>query len=206
MSTLRALRQLAAVAVASSAVLTGCRSSPPVRFYTLDATAAEHQSVAVPAAVQVAAVNIPPQLDRQEIVRESAPNTLQLSDRNRWGAPLAGMTRDVLTQDLIRRLPPGQVILPRATAPPGSFEVTVDVLKFGAGPAGVVIFDGGWSLFRLGSDVPLVNRHLNLTEAGALDYAAQVKAMSTLLGHLADDIVAGVSQATVKSPPKAGTG
>jgi uncharacterized lipoprotein YmbA len=173
-------------------LLAGCRSSPPKRFYVLDPIPAqERSSAATGKVVQVAAVNIPASLDRQEMVREGANGSLQISDINRWGAPLADMTQNVLTRDLAARLPAGAVLPPRTNAPPGTFEITVDLLQFGRDATGNVVLDGGWALYRLGSDTPIMNRQVKLSEGGSTDYASQVQAMSRLLGRMADDIVRG---------------
>lgn len=173
-------------------LLAGCRSSPPKHFYVLDPIPAqERSSAATGKVVQVAAVNIPASLDRQELVREGANGSLQISDINRWGAPLADMTQNVLTRDLAARLPAGAVLPPRTNAPPGTFEITVDLLQFGRDATGNVVLDGGWALYRLGSDTPVMNRQVKLSEGGSADYASQVQAMSRLLGRMADDIVRG---------------
>jgi uncharacterized protein len=138
-------------------------------------------------------VNIPPSIDRQEMVRETAAESLQISDRNRWGAPLADMTQDVLTRDLMERLPADQVIPPRTGAPSGAYEVTIDLLQFGGDVTGKVVLEGGWSLYRLGADAPLLNRHIELTERPASDdYADEARLMSQLLGRLADDIARAI--------------
>lgn len=167
-----------------------CRSSPPARFYVLDPTPAQQRSSPVTGTVvQVAAVNIPASLDRQEMVREGGTGSLEISGINRWGAPLADMTQNVLTRDLIGRLPPGAVLPPRTSAPPDTFEITVDLLQFGRDATGKAVLDGGWSLYRLGSDTPVMNRQVRLSEeVGAADYAHEAQAMSRLLGRLADEI------------------
>jgi len=175
-----------------------CRSSPPKRFYVLDAVPAQQRSTAVvKSSVQIAAVNIPPSLDREEMVRESAPDALEVSDVNRWGAPLADMTQNVLTRDLVERLPAGKVIPPRIAAAPKTYEITVDILQFGTTTTTTtttkaeVRLQGGWSLYRLGSDTPLLHRNVEFNvQPPAPDYAGQAQAMSQLLGKLADDMVA----------------
>lgn len=177
-----------------AAVLGSCRSSPPKQFYVLDAVPPERGSSVGPGRpVQVAAVNIPPSLDRQEMVREGAADSLQISDLNRWGAPLADMTQAVLTRDLMQRLPDGAVIPPRTAAPSGVYEITVDLLQFGSDATGNVVLEGGWSVYRLGSDTPLLNRNVKLSERlGVAGYAAQARLMSGLLGRLADEIVSSL--------------
>jgi uncharacterized protein len=172
------------------AFLAGCHSSPPARFYVLDPIPAQQRSTpATRTVVQVAAVNIPASIDRQEMVREGATGSLQISGIDRWGAPLADITQNVLTRDLTERLPAGAVLPPRTSAPPNTLEITVDLLQFGRDASGNVVLDGGWSLYRLGSDTPVMNRHVKLSEeVGSADYAHQAQAMSRLLGRLADDI------------------
>jgi uncharacterized protein len=68
------------------------------------------------------------------MVAQSAPNSLAISEQDRWGAPLADMFRRVLTQDLIQRVPEGQVITPEGTAPNGTKLVAIDILKFSGSP------------------------------------------------------------------------
>jgi uncharacterized lipoprotein YmbA len=182
------------LAIAFVAIIAGCHSSPPKRFYVLDAIAGDHALVSQPGdPIQVAEINIPPSLDRQEMVREDAPDSLQISDVHRWGAPLADMIQNVLTQNLIHRLPAGRVIPPRTAAPAGTHEITVDILKFERDSSGQVVLDGGWSLYRLGSDTPILTRHVALSERIPADYDAQAHAMSRLLSQLADDIAANAS-------------
>ena len=178
------------------ALVAGCRSSPPKRFYVLDAVPAQQRSTAgLESDVQVAAVNIPASLDRQEMVRESSPGTLEISDVNRWGAPLDDMTQNVLTQDLVERLPVGKVIPPRIAPAPKTYEITVDILQFGVITQAEVRLRGGWSLYRVGSDAPLLDRNVEFSEQPATaDYAGQAQAMSRLLGKLADDIAASLRE------------
>jgi uncharacterized lipoprotein YmbA len=133
-------------------------------------------------------------LDRDQIVRERAPGELEVSEVHRWGAPLSGMLRDVLTQDLALRLPAGSVLLPQQPAPALAASITVDVLSLEA-RGDHISFEGAWSLVPANSEVPSLNRTVHLREpANAQDYAAQVHAMSVALGHLADAMAGALSQ------------
>jgi uncharacterized protein len=180
--------------------LTGCSSSPPKRFYVLDPIPGQHRSSSGPEVeLQVAAVNIPPALDRQEMACENATGSLQISDINRWGAPLADMTQNVLTRDLTERLRAGAVIPPRTGAPQGTYELTLDLLQFGCDATGKVVLAGGWSVYPLGSDTPVLNRNVTLSEAVVSeDYAGRAQAMSRLLGQLADDIIEALQSACAR--------
>ena len=177
------------------ALLGGCATSPPVNFFTLDAVEAQRQTPQQTLApVQIASVHIPPALDRQEMVRESAPDELEMSDRNRWGAPLGQMIRRVLTQDLAKRLPAGSVVFPREPAPPETNDIVVDILKFVSDAHGTVSFEGSWSLLAAGSGKTLLDRQVRLNDQAApKDYGDQAQAMSRILGRLADDIAAALT-------------
>jgi uncharacterized lipoprotein YmbA len=174
-------------------MLAACHSSPPVRFFTLDPVPSSRQTTNMSdVSVQVGAVHVPLVLDRQQMVREEAPNSLTISNQNRWGAPLADMVRDVLTRDLIERLPKGTVVLPETAAPLGTGVIAVDILHFGSDPSGTASFDGSWSLSRDDSNAPVSVRHVALSERTEQnDYAGDARAMSRLVGRLADEM-AGV--------------
>lgn len=167
-----------------------CASSPPTRFYTLEPIPPAHRSTgSIRGPVKIAVVHVPPLLDREQIVSEGRPGELIVSDTNRWGAPLADMTRAVLTQDLLLRLPEGSVILPQQPAPPQTNTITVDILRLQAQASGEVRLEGGWSLIPPGAEAPSLDAGIHLSQpAAAADYAQQANAMSLALGRLADDI------------------
>jgi hypothetical protein len=176
----------------------GCASSPPVQFYTLGVVPAERRMGALDAPVQIGAVHLPSVLDRQEMVRERGPNQLELSNEHRWGAPLADMTRRVLTQDLQDRLPASMVVLPEQPAPPHTRVIVIDILKFESESSGHVVLQGSWSLVSTGSDTPSSSRPMQIDEhAPAQDYAAQAQAMSRAVGQLADSIADALKPSAV---------
>jgi uncharacterized protein len=172
------------------AMLGACRTSPAVRFYTLDPVHGERtQGQNRGGPVQVAAVHVPPTLDRREMVRESAPNRLSVSSENRWAASLAEISRKTLTQDLSARLPPGRVLFSDAPAPTGALTIVLDVLSFERNSSGTAIFEGSWSLFPSGSDTPVMRHDFKLAEdTHSSDYAEQARVMSVLLGRVSDQI------------------
>lgn|SRR5487761_809800 len=180
---------------ALSFMLSGCGSSPPTHYYTLDPVpAAPSSRAAASMVVQVAAVHIPAALDRRGMVREAAAGSADVSAQNRWVAPLSQMVQRVLTQDLARRLPKGRVILPQEPAAANTHKIVVDILQFESNASGDVIFDGSWSLLRSGSaETALATRHVRLSTRGAGDFGAQAQAMSRILGRLADQIAQAAS-------------
>lgn len=189
------------LALGLALLLAACGSSPKTQFYTLDPVSPQAQTQAAASVpVQVAAVRIPPSLDRQEMVRETASHQLDVSDQNRWGGSLDNMVQRVLTQDLAQRLPPSSIVLPQEPAPARHDSIVVDILQFDEDAGGQVVFDGSWSLTGSDSDKPLTSRHLRLSaRAGSNSYADQVAAMSHVLGELSDNI-AGELATTSRTP------
>lgn len=169
--------------------LSGCGSSPNPKFYVLNSEPAARQTPrAAGIAVQVSAVHLPSLLDRQEIVRRSSTNGVEISDQNRWGAPLDEMTRRVLAEDLKKRLPANNVILANQPAPSAADKIVVTVDEFGPGTDSTVLLEGDWSLVPPDAATPDLTRSFHISKPASGDYGAQVKAMSDALADLADDM------------------
>jgi uncharacterized lipoprotein YmbA len=176
------------------ALLGACASSPPTRFFALDAV----EPAAAPSGmagepVKIDAVHIPPALDRTSIVRGESDNQLEISSQDRWAGDLGEMIRRVLTQDLASRLPSGMVIAPESPAPANARGVVVDILTFQPQSAGEVVLDADWSLLQGTQSNPVTRRSEHLTAAGAPSAQGEAAAMSTLLGQLADRIAAQIA-------------
>jgi uncharacterized lipoprotein YmbA len=169
------------------ALLLACGSSPPVEFFTL-APAEAHGTVSVTTPIQVAQVHLPPALDRQQMVRHTSAYTLDISDQHRWSAPLDQMIRQVLSQDLMKLLPPGKLILPQEPAPASTRKIVVNVVEFAPDAQGTVRFEGTISV--IAPDAPPTNRAVQLSEPAGPDTASQVRSMSRILARLAAQIAA----------------
>lgn len=178
--------------------LTACASSPPTRYFALDAVApgsgpAQDRGAAAGAPVKIDAVHIPPALDRDSIVSGESGNQLQISSQDRWAGDLGEMIRRVLTQDLAARLPPDMVIAPESPAPPSARGIVVDILTFQP-QDGDVVLDADWTLLEGTQSNPVLRRSLHLTAPGATSAQGEAAAMSTLLGELADRMAADIHQ------------
>lgn len=195
------MKTAAALALAGALTLCACGSSPPTRFYVLEPVASATARAEAPAGapVKVAAVHLPEELDRLEMVSGLGPNRIQVRGEDRWAAPLDDMSRRVLTQDLAQRLPPGMLLAAQSPAPRAARLLVVDLQEFG--PAGDrVRLQGSWSLQTPGGE-PLLRRDVELNRSVAdADPRAQAAAMSRLLGELADGIAMdlGAQSATAR--------
>lgn len=114
---------------------------------------------------------------------------LEVSDENRWGAPLDEMLQRVLTQDLAARLAPGEVRFPQEPTNSSVDELVLDVLEFDADNSGTVKFEGSWSLMKKDTPTPFLTRHVQLSETGPKDFAGQAGTMSRIVAQLSDQII-----------------
>jgi hypothetical protein len=185
------VRRLAALLVA--AALAGCGSSPPTQFYALESVAASHQPPPLrgpPLALD--AVHLPPVLDRLPLVRRGPGASLEISERERWGAPLDEMTRRVLARDLEQRLPPGGFITPGAPKPAGGVRsITVTLDEFDLDEEGRAVAQGSWTLTSPKSGRAADHQPIDIRSEDRAK--PQAEAMSDVLATLADRIVARVA-------------
>jgi uncharacterized protein len=175
-------------------LLTGCGSSPKTNFYTLSVVPGRTGTESVSSPVQLAAVHIPPSLDRRQMVSMTTANAVKISESNRWSGAFDEMARNVLAQDLAARLPKGKVILPQAPAPAGTTTLVVTIAQFGPDADGRVKLNGSWALLHGSSGLPALERNFQLDAGPTADADATAAAMSRALGQLAGEIVSTLSK------------
>jgi uncharacterized lipoprotein YmbA len=171
-------------------LLSGCGSSPTTRFYTLSMVPAATDRRDISGRVQLAAVHIPPDLDRREMVSMKGENSVEISSTNRWAAELDIMIRNILAEDLEARLPRGKLILPEAPAPDGAGTLVVTLTEFGRDAKGEVKLDGSWSLLSGQTGASILRREFHLNGGAAPGADATAAAMSRALGELASQMAA----------------
>ncbi len=176
-------------------LLGGCGffSRKPNTFYSLDTT----KSAATPAAIGgvpigVDGVELPPGIDRREIVVRGADQKLELRGTQQWGAPLEDMVIHTLAFDLANRLPEGMVILPGAAKPSVMRNVYVVFEDLAAGTDNVFVLDARVIITEPGR--PELARHERITVNMASNASGEIAtAMTQALGQLTDRIVAQLS-------------
>ena len=150
--------------------------------------------------IVVRGVGVPRYLEREEIVRSAGGARLRVAGNDWWGEPLRVMLRRVLVADLAQRLPGADVLAdegPIAAHPDA--EVEVDVQRFdrdangenasGGDAGGPVVFEGYAAITGPGQPRMLDRLRLQAPVATGTT-KAQVDAMSTTLGQVAD-VIAG---------------
>jgi hypothetical protein len=166
---------------------------------------AGRRSISFP--VQLAAVHIPPSLDRKQMVRMTGENSVKISETDYWSAPLDLMIRNTLAQDLAARLPKNRMILPEAPAPSGTATLVAVITEFAPSDTGNIRLSGSWSLLSGGSSTTVLERSFKITGSPAPTAQSMASAMSSALGQLASQIasaLAGFDAADLAPSPTPG--
>ena len=184
---------------------TGCSffSKSQSRFYSLDRlppAGAASASAPAPASTTgvratplgIDGIELPPGLDRREIVVRKADHQTEIRSAEQWSAGFQELALHTLAFDLADRLPEGSVILPgeaKPLAPMRSIDVVFEELA--AGPESAVVLDARWVLRENGR--PDVTHHERLTVAiPSLKSADVATGVSQALAMLADRMAAQV--------------
>lgn len=173
-------------------LVTGCGffSKTKNTFYSLETlgpSAAVRAVTGAPVAIE--AIELPPGIDRREIVARAADRKLEFKGNQQWAGPLEDMVIHTLAFDLAKRLPEGMVVLPgqvkaAASSPTRPIFVIFEDLAVGADR--VFVLDARWTLAGRST-------HERITvPVGSNDNAQVVAAMSQALAMLADRIVAAL--------------
>jgi uncharacterized protein len=183
-------RLIATTCVVAVMFMGGCASSPPTQFVTLSAEPAATPVASQPAQpVQLTALHIPAALDRPEVVRQPAPNRFDISETERWAAPLAQVMRLTLARDLASRLAESDFVPPDMPAPKDTRALVVTVLDIGVPAQGDLTLDASWTLVAKNPDrVVLMQRASLRAPMTGADATSQAAAMSHALGELAERI------------------
>ena len=193
MTVFRGMRRAASVLLLP--VLAACQT-PDSRLYTLSvlppATAAPAGAART---LALGALDLPPLVDRPQIVRRLDANRVEALEFDRWAEPLADGLRAALAGDLGVRLP-GTIVLPAAGTAPGdgTAVLSVTVLRLDAEAAGRVVLEAQWSLSAGGAVAGGAVRHRETLEVPAAsgEPVALVAAMSRAVALFADRVAAAV--------------
>jgi len=184
----RLLRIASSIGVLTFA-LTGCSffSKSKSTIYSLDRlppAAVTSAARGVPFGIE--SVELPPGLDRREIVMRQANHHLDIRANELWSATLHDLVMHTLAYDLAARLPEGMLILPGEAKPATMRTIEVSFEELAPGPDARVHLDAHWK-------VAGVSHHEQIAiDLPATDSASIATGMSQAIAALADRIAASV--------------
>jgi uncharacterized protein len=187
------------VLVAAPLLLAGCGTSPPSKYYVLNAVKAQETAGQVTTAPQsafiaVGPVQIPDYLDRPQIVTRTARNELEISEFDRWGGSLKENVDRILVENLSALLASdGVVVVSWRRRAPGAHRLPVEVNSFDAVPGGSVLLKATWGVSSPDGTKTLLVRGSTVSQLlNDKGYSAVVAAMSQTLGALSQEIAVGI--------------
>jgi len=166
------------------------------QFYSLETTRVDTRlpgrGGALP--IGVDGIELPPGIDRRELVVRGENNRFEIRGTQLWASPLEEMVIHTLSFNLANRLPEGRVILPGQARPAGAIRsIYVTFEDLAAGPEQTFVLDARWMVTEPGTTGASLARHERITvPMSSLDSAQIATAMSTALAQLADRIAAAM--------------
>ena len=195
MKTIFSIRFAAVILCISLAILSGCASSKPTRFYTLSSLVSSEKAIkATPTeqdiSIGIRPVRLPEYLDRPQIITLTSKNTLKLAEFDKWAEPLNENISRVLAGSLSTLLSTDRVfIFPWNRALSIEYRVAVDVIRFEGTLGERIVLKANWTVFGDYGKKEIMTRTTSYTERiEGQDYGAMVAAMSRTLEGLSQDI------------------
>ncbi|WP_233800001.1 PqiC family protein [Paraburkholderia sp. HP33-1] len=189
-------------ALAAALAIAAC-SSPSSRFYTLGgadstgtaangAAPALARTGAAPAwLIEVAAVNVPPQVSRNQLVVQTGPTQVQLLEEERWASLPGDEIRRALSTNLTQQL---GTIDAFGTARPDDaavYRIAMNVQRFESWPGSHALIDAVWSVRAVRSNAVMTCRSV-VSETVGGGYDALVDGHRRALAEVSTQIAAGV--------------
>ena len=187
------MRWLIAIAIIAAAACGG--RSPPTHHYGLAPAQGAIRVYSGPP-LRLEAVQMPPSLDSQQMMRRTSPYAISIAQHERWSDALGYLMRQALAQNLVTRLPDGALIYPDAPKPADALGITVDVLQL-VEQDGIITLDASWTI--LAPDAPrIVGRHQKSWKEQVSGSAASTsEGLSRILARVADDIADSLVQGDI---------
>lgn len=183
-----------AILLGAAALLSGCASAPPDRFYSLSSgapSAPPAPAGATPLYIEVLPVTIPAQVRRSQLVVSEGEGRVDLLEHQRWAGPLGDEIGRALSLDISNGL--GALDVYRTPTPQGAvpYRIGTTVQRFESAPGAYALLDATWSVRKTGSDAVLACRSVFREEVGP-GYEALVAGHRAALARLAGAIGAAV--------------
>ncbi len=179
----------------SVAVLAGCaHSSPPERFYSLSAglpAAVAPSAARAPLYFELAAVAVPQQVNRSQLVVTVDEGRVELLEQQRWAAPLSSEISQALSLGITSEL--GAVDVYRTAAPDAApvYRISASIQRFESTPGKSALIDAVWSVRRAGQAKVLACRTV-AEEPAENSYDAVVAAHRRAMSRLSAAVSKGV--------------
>ncbi|MGC1676403.1 MAG: PqiC family protein [Candidatus Binataceae bacterium] len=182
------------------AAVTGCGTTAPARFYSLDSTAIADGAPATSVTVMVGPVVIPAAVDQPEFVVNTAPNRVEVDEFNRWVSPLNDAIARAVAGDLVVLLGTPNVATAQLANFNPEYQVTIDVLQFESVPGQAAMVVAVWAVRKTANGVTRSGRTISRESVHGPGFDALAAAHSRAIAKVSADIATAIrGQAEQKS-------
>jgi uncharacterized protein len=199
-------------ALAGLMAMAAC-SSPSSRFYTLGAGGVS-AGVAAPVSaltsaapawlIEVAPIDVPPQVAKNQLVVQTGPTQVQVLEQERWASLPGDEIRRALSTSLTQQLGTIDVY---GTAYPDTtpvYRVSMNVQRFESWPGSHALIDAVWSVRAVRSTAVMTCRSV-VSEPVSGGYDALVNGHRAALQQISTQVAVAV-QAMAAAPQRKGVG
>lgn len=179
-----------------SLLLSACRTSPPVRYFSLSSTVSDvGMSVDEAVVLGLGPMRMAEYLNRSQIVTRGAGAEVKVDEFNRWAEPLTVAFHRVVSTDIDNMMNGVSVLAfpwESAVRNQVNFRLLGDVIRFDADRSGRVILETQWGITAADSGKVVVKprRTRYETQTGSPhNPAAVASAMNDVLTKFSRDIV-----------------
>jgi uncharacterized lipoprotein YmbA len=188
---MRRLISIAAVC-ALTAFAVGCGTTPPSRFYTLNAATAP-AATSSNVSVAVGPVSVPAVVDRPQIVVSTSANQVALDEFNRWASPLQNNISRVVADNLVALLgTPRVTLVPQTLSADADYRAAIEVQSFESTPGEAAMLDAVWTVRRMKDGKTETGRTTAREVVQEKGYDALAAAHSRAVARLSQDIADAV--------------
>ncbi|WP_233828259.1 PqiC family protein [Paraburkholderia sp. ZP32-5] len=185
-------------ALAAAIAMAAC-SSPTSRFYTLGgadaaanaAPAVAHTAGAPAWLIEVAPVNVPPQVSRNQLVVQTGPTQVQLLEQERWASLPGDEIRRALSTNLTQQLGTIDAFGTPHADGVAAYRIAMNVQRFESWPGSHALIDTVWSVRAVRSNAVMTCRSVVSEQVGS-GYDALVDGHRRALAEVSTQIAAGV--------------
>jgi len=173
----------------------GCATTQPSKFYVLSPLEASFPKTPTDGsktglALGIGPIDLPPYLDRSQIVIRATRNELHLSDFHKWAEPLQDSIPRVLGENLSILLSTDRLTLfPWKGSLSFDYQVAVEIIRFDAYMNGETTLEARWQIIEEKDRAVLVIKKSQFrSSAGDAGYEAMVSGLSDNLAELSRTI------------------
>lgn len=190
-------RLLACMIIVAGVLISGCASSPPVRYYSLEPLPGTQPDVQKPYSLGLGPIQFPEYLRRPQIVSRTTGAELELAEFDRWSEPLAGAFQRVLTLNLDQLLTEWAVVeFPYGNLWDPAYRLQGRVSQFETDESGRAVLNVQWGVVNIETTDMLVRLRRDMYTAQAADpgdYDGVVQALNQTVEEFSRTVAQAIS-------------